>query len=130
MLTAICGITLLVNDIDDAIKFYNKSFGFLKASDYIDSNGFRVVNLLLSGSDISLNLSKAYTAEKTLRVGKQTIDIPYLSILTDNIKKDLESLKIKGVKIVTDAKKGTSGTEAVVEDLYGNRIALLQKSES
>jgi catechol 2,3-dioxygenase-like lactoylglutathione lyase family enzyme len=54
-------ITLLVNDVDQALRFYVEQVGFTLDVDYAPTDSFRVVQLTPPGSSCSIQLSNGLT---------------------------------------------------------------------
>jgi predicted enzyme related to lactoylglutathione lyase len=70
---------ILVDDIDEALKFYTEKLGFIKQRE------------------------------------------------TDDLQRDYNELKAKGVNVVTYPEEREWGTEVVFTDLYGNLFVLVQR---
>jgi predicted enzyme related to lactoylglutathione lyase len=54
-------ITLPVNDVDQALRFYSEQVGFTIDVDYAPTDSFRVVQLTPPGSSCSIQLGKGLT---------------------------------------------------------------------
>ncbi len=72
---------------------------------------------------------KADTKEKIKAVGKQAGDHVFLTLETDDCRKDYERMKGKGVKFFGEPETQPYGTEGVFADLYGNLIDLIQRTQ-
>ncbi|WP_224746490.1 VOC family protein [Mucilaginibacter rigui] len=82
----IAHISLLVDDYDDAIKFYTKKLGFELIEDTHLSENKRWVLIAPKGaSGCNLLLAKAANAEQESRVGNQTGGRVFLFLHTDNL---------------------------------------------
>ncbi len=121
-------ITLLVRNQDEALKFYTEKLRFVKHVDArVWYNSIRWVTVSPKDQpDIEITLVLADTEEKEMAVGKQTGDHIFLSLKTDNIDRDYNELKSKGVNFITHPEERDWGRDAVFEDLYGNLIDLIQ----
>lgn len=120
-------ITLLVKDYDEAIKFYTEVLGFELIADNNFGNGQRWVSVApVNQKEIRIVFVIADTAEKMERVGNAVADHVLLVLETDNCRKDYELLKSKGVNFYGEPENMPWGTEVVFEDLYGNRLDMLQ----
>lgn len=120
-------ITLVVNDYDEAIKFYTEILNFHLVEDTALSEKKRWVVIRPPGSSAcGLLLAKAATEEQKSRVGNQTGGRVFLFLHTDDFKRDYENIKSKGVKIVREPSVEDYGTVAVFADLYGNLIDLVE----
>jgi hypothetical protein len=53
-------------------------------------------------------------------LGKQAGDHVFMTLLTNECKRDYEAMKTKGVKFYGEPTKQMWGIEVVLEDLYGN----------
>ena len=120
-------IALLVNDYDEAIKFYTEILNFRLVEDTILSETKRWILIEPPGSvECGLLLAKAANDEQKSRIGNQTGGRVFLFLHTDNFKRDYDNLKFKGVKIVREPSIEKYGTVAVFADLYGNLIDLIE----
>jgi catechol 2,3-dioxygenase-like lactoylglutathione lyase family enzyme len=121
-------ITLLVKDFDEAINFYVEKLGFQKSRDEKFDGGMRWVTVSPKDqSDLALTFVLADTEEKLKALGKQAGDHVFLTLLTNDCKRDYEAMKAKGVKFYGEPTKQMWGIEVVLEDLYGNLYDLVQR---
>jgi len=117
----IAHISLLVDDYDDAIKFYTNKLGFELIEDTRLSENKRWVLIAPKGaSGCNLLLAKAANAEQQNRVGNQTGGRVFLFLHTDNFSRDYQQMLDKQVNFVRKPTDEAYGTVAVFEDLYGN----------
>jgi catechol 2,3-dioxygenase-like lactoylglutathione lyase family enzyme len=120
-------IALVVNDYDEAIKFYTEKLHFSLIEDTKLSESKRWVLISPPGSSgCNLLLAKADNDEQKSRIGNQTGGRVFLFLHTDNFKRDYQNLKDNGVKIVREPATESYGTVAVFEDLYGNLWDLIE----
>ena len=120
-------ITLLVKDQDEALKFYVEKLGFQKRQD-LPLGNMRWVTVSPKGqTDIELTLVVADTEEKRRAVGKQAGDHVFLTLQTDDCRKEYKALKAKGVKFYGKPEVQQWGVDVVLEDLYGNLFDLVQR---
>jgi len=123
----IAHITLVVDNYDDAIRFYTEKLHFTLIEDTPLGEGKRWVLIAPPGSEGScLLLAQAVGEEQKSRVGNQTGGRVFLFLYTDDFERDFKNLLDKGVKIVRQPVQETYGIVAVFEDLYGNRWDLIQ----
>ena len=123
------GLTaLLVREYDEALKFYVGLLGFKVVEDtYIPAQDKRWVVIAPAGSSGSaLVLARAVNPEQAARIGNQTGGRIFLFLYTDDFWRDYIAYKAKGVVFVRDPKEEPYGTVAVFQDLYGNKLDLLQ----
>jgi catechol 2,3-dioxygenase-like lactoylglutathione lyase family enzyme len=120
-------ITLLVKDQDEALKFYTEKLGFQKRQD-LPLGNMRWVTVSPKGqTDIELTFVVADTEEKRKAVGKQAGDHVFLTLQTDDCRKEYKALKGKGVKFYGKPEVQQWGVDVVLEDLYGNLFDLVQR---
>lgn len=110
-------ITLLVKDFDEALKFYVEKLGFEKRQDIKFGEGMRWVTVSPKEQDLELTFVLADTEEKQKALGKQAGDHVFMTLQTDDCKRDYEAMKGKGVKFYGEPTKQMYGTEVVFEDL-------------
>jgi catechol 2,3-dioxygenase-like lactoylglutathione lyase family enzyme len=123
----IAHIALVVNDYDDAIRFYTEKLGFTLVEDTLLSETKRWVLVAPPGvSDCCLLLAKAANDEQKSRVGNQTGGRVFLFLFTDNFRRDYHKMLANDIKFVRPPKKEPYGMVAVFEDLYGNLWDLLE----
>jgi len=121
-------IALMVRDYNEAVEFYVGKLGFELTEDTDLGDGKRWVCVRPVGScGTGLVLSKAVTPEQLARVGNQTGGKVFLFIETDDFQRDYERLKDCGVRFQEAPRHEPYGTVAVFEDLYGNKIDLIQR---
>lgn len=120
-------VTILVKDYDEAIDFYVNKAGFILLADNAFGNGMRWVSVAPSkDSETAIVFVEADTAEKVARLGTQAANHVFLVIQTDDCYRDYEKMKSNGVNFFGEPKEVPWGIEVVFEDLYGNRLDLVQ----
>lgn len=120
-------ITLLVKDYDEAIAFYVNKLGFELLADNEFGDGMRWVAVAPSAhNETALVFVVADTEEKLARTGNQAADHVFLVVETDDCRRDYERMKADGVVFLGEPRDMPWGIEAVFEDLYGNRLDLLE----
>jgi catechol 2,3-dioxygenase-like lactoylglutathione lyase family enzyme len=124
-------VALVVNDYDEAIKYYTGVLGFELLEDTHLAPGKRWVLVAPRGnSGSSLLLAKAANAEQKSRIGNQTGGRVFLFLHTDDFRRDHASYVALGVKFVEPPRHEIYGTVAVFEDFYGNRWDLIERRSS
>jgi catechol 2,3-dioxygenase-like lactoylglutathione lyase family enzyme len=127
MIQSLAHIALLVNDYDEAIKFYTQTLQFVLLEDKVMSPTKRWVIIAPQGStETSILLVKASNEEQQNRVGNQTGGRVFLFLYTDDIKRDYQNLLDKKVIIVEELTNKPHGTVLVFADLYGNLWDLIE----
>lgn len=120
-------VTILVKRYDEAVDFYTKKAGFVLLTDHAFGKGMRWVTVAPSyDSETAIVFVEADTAEKAARVGTQAANHVFLVVQTDDCYRDYEQMKSNGVIFYGEPQEVPWGIEVVFEDLYGNRLDLLQ----
>ncbi len=123
--------TILVEDIDAAVKFYTEKLGFVKRLDTVVWVNLRWVTVSPKDQpDVQLNIALADEADKLAVVGKQTPGHVLMFLETDDMPGDYNTLKNRGVNFIVGPEDREWGKEAVFEDLYGNIICLIQLNKN
>jgi hypothetical protein len=78
-------------------------------------------------TDLELTFVLADSEAKRAAIGKQAGDQVFLTLLTDDCRKEYKALKAKGVKFYGKPKVQAWGVDVVFEDLYGNLFDLVQR---
>lgn len=120
-------IALVVNDYDEAIKFYTETLHFTLVENKVMSADKRWVIVAPPGSNgTTLLLAKASNEGQQSRVGNQTGGRVFLFLYTDDISRDYQNLKNKNVTIVRELESQPHGKVLVFADLYGNLWDLIE----
>jgi catechol 2,3-dioxygenase-like lactoylglutathione lyase family enzyme len=120
-------IAMVVNDYDEAIKFYTEKLHFDLVEDTQLSETKRWVLVRPKGGDsCCLLLAKAANDEQGSRVGNQTGGRVFLFLHTDNFERDYQNLLDNQIEIVRPPQKEIYGTVAVFKDIYGNLWDLIE----
>ncbi|ERB66614.1 VOC family protein [Vibrio coralliilyticus OCN008] len=120
-------MALVVDEYDEAIKFYTKRLGFELIEDTNLGSGKRWVLVSPPGSDGScLLLAKASNEEQLSRVGNQTGGRVFLFLHTDDFWRDYKDMQKNGIEFCEEPRAEEYGTVVVFKDLYGNKWDLLQ----
>jgi len=120
-------IAIVVNDYDEAIRFYTEKLHFELIEDSQLSETKRWVLVKPKGTDgCCLLLAKAANEEQLSRVGNQTGGRVFLFLHTDDLKRDFQNLLDNEIEIVRQPSKEEYGTVAVFKDIYGNLWDLIE----
>ena len=123
-------IAIIVNDYDEAIKFYTEKLNFNLVEDTILSETKRWVVVSPKGENsCMLLLAKAANGEQKSRVGNQTGGRVFLFLLTDDFWRDYNSMLANNIHFVRKPAHEAFGTVAVFEDLYGNLWDLIEPTD-
>jgi catechol 2,3-dioxygenase-like lactoylglutathione lyase family enzyme len=124
-------ITLLVKDQDEALRFYTQKLGFQKRQDIVIAKKMRWVTVSPKGQeDLELTFVVADSEDKRKVVGKQAGDHVFLTLESDDCRKEYKALKAKGVKFYGKPEVQSWGVDVILEDLYGNLLDLVQRFKS
>jgi catechol 2,3-dioxygenase-like lactoylglutathione lyase family enzyme len=127
MKQSIAHIALVVNDYDEAIKFYTEKLNFDLIEDTPQSETKRWVLVAPKGAkNCCLLLAKGVGEEQKSRIGNQTGGRVFLFLKTDDFWRDFENMRRKSINFVREPKTEDYGTVAVFEDLYGNLWDLIE----
>jgi catechol 2,3-dioxygenase-like lactoylglutathione lyase family enzyme len=127
MKQSIAHIALVVDDYDEAIRFYTEKLGFTLLEDTPQSDTKRWVKVVPKGAEeCCLLLAKGVGDEQRSRIGNQTGGRVFLFLRTDDFWRDYNNMVAKEVKFVREPKTEEYGTVAVFEDLYGNLWDLVE----
>jgi catechol 2,3-dioxygenase-like lactoylglutathione lyase family enzyme len=121
-------VTLVVDDYDEAIRFYTEALGFRLAEDAPRPDGSRwvVVQPGTPGTGSGLLLARAKGEAQAARVGDQSGGRVGFFLHTDDFARDHARMAAAGVIFLEEPRHEPYGTVAVFQDLYGNRWDLLQ----
>ena len=123
-------IAVVVDDYDEAIRFYTEKLHFNLVEDTRLSESKRWVLVRPKGSnECCLLLAKAANEEQKSRIGNQTGGRVFLFLHTDNFERDYRNLLDNQIEIVRTPQKEEYGTVAVFKDLYGNLWDLIEPAE-
>lgn len=121
-------VSVIVQDYDEAIKFYVETLGFRLVEDTFteDQNKRWVLVTPPSYGGTKLLLAQADGVEQSSRIGNQTGGRVFLFLHTDDFWRDFNNYKSKGVVFIREPAEQSYGTVAVFKDLYGNLWDLLE----
>ena len=123
-------IAIVVDDYDQAIRFYTEKLDFNLVEDTRLSDSKRWVLVRPKGSnECCLLLAQAANEEQESRVGNQTGGRVFLFLHTDNFERDYQNLIDNQIEIVRPPQKEVYGTVAVFRDLYGNLWDMIEPAE-
>lgn len=128
----IAHISLVVNDYDEAIKFYTEKLNFKLIEDtpLNDTKRWVIVSPPGSTSGCNLLLAKASTEEQKSRVRNQTGGRVFLFLFTDDFWRDYKNMVASGIQFTREPSEEEYGTVAVFEDLYGNLWDFIESRKS
>ncbi|WP_326725344.1 VOC family protein [Streptomyces sp. NBC_00243] len=126
-------VTLVVDDYDEAIRFYTEALGFRLVEDTPRPDGSRWVVVepgtegrATDGQGPGLVLGRAKDEAQRARVGDQTGGRVGFFLHTDDFARDHARMRAAGVTFLEEPRHEPYGSVVVFQDLYGNRWDLLQ----
>lgn len=121
-------VALVVDDYDEAIRYYTEALGFRLAEDTPRPDGSRwvVVEPGVPGAGTGLLLARAKGEDQRARIGDQTGGRVGFFLHTDDFARDYARMTAAGVTFLEEPRREPYGSVAVFQDLYGNRWDLLQ----
>ncbi|MFD4527597.1 VOC family protein [Streptomyces sp. NPDC058470] len=124
-------VTLVVDDYDEAIRFYTEALGFRLVEDTPRPDGSRWVVVepgmeRQKGQGTGLVLGRAKDEAQRVRVGDQTGGRVGFFLHTDDFARDYTRMRAAGVTFLEEPRHEPYGSVVVFQDLYGNRWDLLQ----
>lgn len=127
----LAGISLVVNDYDEAIDFYTRKLSFTLLEDTRMSDTKRWVVIAPPGSTgCTLLLAKAANDAQKAAVGNQTGGRVFLFLHTDNFDRDYNQMQKAGIEFIESPRQETYGKVVVFVDLYGNRWDLIEPQKT
>ncbi|MHB9864088.1 VOC family protein [Streptomyces sp. YIM S03343] len=126
-------VTLVVDDYDEAIRFYTEALGFRVVEDAPRPDGSRWVVVEpggpADGCGTGLLLARAKDSAQRARIGDQTGGRVGFFLHTDDFARDHARMTAAGVTFLEEPRHEPYGVVAVLQDLYGNRWDLLQPAD-
>lgn len=119
-------ITLLVEDLDQAIHFYTNAFGLSLIEDRQISESKRIVRIATSEDDVTLNLATPKSGDEGL-VGRQAGQRVLIFVDTDNLEADLTRFADNHVEIIDGPRTESFGRCVLVKDLVGNTWEFVER---
>jgi catechol 2,3-dioxygenase-like lactoylglutathione lyase family enzyme len=130
MQQSLAHIALVVDDYDDAIRWYCEKLDFrLVADEYQAEQDKRWVLIAPPGSGdaaTTLLLARATNAKQRQFIGNQAGGRVFLFLKTDDFARDYAKMQARDVHFIREPKKEPYGQVAVFEDIYGNAWDLIQ----
>ena len=127
MINGYAYITLLVNDQDEAIAFYQEKLGLEVRMDVPFSPEERWVTVAPVGALYpEISLTKASNSAQHGAVGQQTADTVMMVLTTEDVVQSRAELVSRGVNVVSELESVPWGRYFSLKDPYGNLIDVLQ----
>ncbi len=121
-------MSIFVDDLDKALRFYTEVLGFAKKSDF-SQGPYRWLTVASpeepNGTELQLALNNNPTA-KAYQQGIFEQGQPAAMFFTDDIKSDYERIKAHGAQFTMPPTDVTASKIAMLNDTCGNIIQLTQ----
>jgi len=119
-------ITILVQDIDEALSFYENAFGLKVIEDKQISESKRLAQIGTGKDDISFNLVLAKPGDEDL-IGRQAGRRVFIFIDTVDLDADLTRFRKHDVQITDGPRTESFGRCVLVTDLVGNSWEFVER---
>ena len=127
----ISNIALVVEDYDDAIKFYTQKLNFELVENTDLGGGKRWVQISPPNAEgTNILLAKASNEQQQQSIGNQAGGRVFLFLQTNDFWRDYEYMKSQGVEFTEQPRVEEYGTVVVFKDLYGTKWDLLQLNDA
>ncbi len=129
MIRNIMRITLIVRDQQEALAWYTGKLGLQKRADFpLGPHGhwITVAPEGDTGLEITLQPPDWFQGEERKHIESQIGKNPTLVFRVDDCRATCAELAGRGVEIDEQPKQVPWGLQAIVKDLYGNELVLLQ----
>jgi methylmalonyl-CoA/ethylmalonyl-CoA epimerase len=103
MLNKIDHVAIAVSSIDDAVKRYSGMFGFKVLDSLVDAGG-EFKSTMISADDVNIELLQPINPEGAIAkfLAKHGEGIHHVSFNVSDIKKEMQTLKTKGARLIND----------------------------
>ena len=118
--------SVLVDDQENALRFYTEILGFVKKTDF-PVGGARWLTVVSpdapDGTELLLE-PDGHPAAKPFKQALVDDGIPYTSFAVDDVKAEYDRLRARGVRFTQEPLEMQSVTTAVLDDTCGNLIQI------
>ena len=119
-------ITLLVDDLDSAIRFYTNAFGLTLIEDSQISESKRIVRIATSDQEVTFNLATPKQGDEDL-VGRQAGQRVLIFIDSDNLDMDLARFADNDVEMIDGPRTESFGRCVLDKDHVGNTWEFVER---
>lgn len=130
MICKVNRITIVVADQEEALRFYTDKLGFEKRNDEQTRTGDRWVTIAPKYEyevDVVLQPVDRFEGAERERHEAMIGRSPEIVLGVDDCREAYNELRDRGVGLVSVPTDVGGGMRAVVRDLYGNRLVLLER---
>jgi catechol 2,3-dioxygenase-like lactoylglutathione lyase family enzyme len=120
----------IVDDQDEALRFYTEKLGFEKKTDEPMGPDARFITVAPEQDDtveIYLDSVKGMEGEEADRRAAMVGEQPALAFTVDDCHAAYETLRERGVEFTSEPEEQPYGIQAVARDLYGNGLVLVER---
>lgn len=119
-----------IGDYDKALDFYTGKLGFVKKQDVPMGPGVRWLTVVSpedpNGPELLLEPNAEYPAMKALKESLMKDGIPFTAFLVDDVHKEYDRLKERGVEFTMEPTTMGGATVAIFNDTCGNLIQIYE----
>ena len=129
MISKIMRITLVVGNQEEALNWYTEKLGFHKRADFpMGPSGRWITVAPPDDTDLEMVLQPPdwFQGEERRRKAAQIGQNPTLVLRVDDCGATCAELRARGVEVAGPPEQAPWGLQAVVKDLYGNDLVLVQ----
>ena len=119
-------ITILVHDVDAAIRFYRDALGLKLIEDSLMSGSKRIVRLATSDSGTAFNITNPKQGDESL-VGRQAGDRVFVFMDTSDLDLDIQRFQQNRVAIFDGPRTEDFGRCVIIKDLEGNKWEFVER---
>ncbi|REL24025.1 glyoxalase [Rhodohalobacter sp. SW132] len=120
-------ITILVKNLEEAKRFYTQQLNFEVHTELEFSDDWKYLTVTPDKSNETvIELCESKTPEQHNLIGNQGGGQVLLMFESDDIEKDYQEMKIRGVEFNGVPKEVPGGNGVGFKDLYGNQFDLFQ----
>ena len=127
MITGVRHVSVLVEDYDEALRWYTEKLGLEPRLDGSMAQGYRFVTVGVTGQDVEIVLHKPFGDTRVRDLIQANMNVQHgLVFGSDHCRKDTEELRRRGVNITQGPEDVPWGVQTVFQDLYGNSHVLVE----
>lgn len=130
MITNAIQVTVFVKDQEEAKKFYTENLGFVVRNEMEFGEDWKYLTVGPNESNETvLELANADSQKEKSLIGQQAGDHPLVMFKSDDIEKDYEELRERGVQFEGQPKEVPGGKGVRFRDLDGNLFDLFEPQQ-
>lgn len=123
MITGVTHITVLVENMDEALTWFEEKFDFVKRRDSTFGDGGRFLTVNPKDNPaVEVVLQQPFNNEGRSQIGQGTMWV----FAVDDCRKTTEELRARGVTIVSEPEDLPWGVSSLIKDISNNSINLVE----